>query len=266
MILHTPVKVLFSLFGINFYLWGVVFVLSFLLAFLLGLEASKKRIGQENFLNISVIVLIGTIIGTRLLYVLMNLGFYLQDPIKILAFSEGGSASFGGIILSLLLILWYCKHKKLSFLKILDFMAPYAVLGLALGRIGCFFNWCCYGIASNLPWAVQVAGDVARHPTQIYLLLANLIVFFILIAIRRYKEKNPKHLGIFNITGSTFFSFLFLYCLNRFFIDFIRAYQAHEFFLGLAITQWFCIIAIAVSVLFFIFSNLRKKKNIVTKK
>ncbi|UCD21241.1 MAG: prolipoprotein diacylglyceryl transferase [archaeon] len=244
MIDHHPVSVLFSIAGINFYTWGVIFVASFLVALFLAYKPVTKKIGEKHFFNIAVLLLLGIIIGTRLLYVFINFNYFAQDLTRIFAFSEGGSSSFGGF-LSVLFVWLYIRKHKINFRELLDSFAPYVALGLALGRIGCFLNWCCYGLETNLPWAITVNG-VSRHPTQLYLLIANLIVFFVLLHLthKRDKENNPR--SILNIKGTIFLFFLLYYCLNRFFIDFLRYYVSKEFFLGLVLPQWICLVVMIV--------------------
>jgi len=262
MIQYTPLKEAFSIGNFTIYSWGLVFVLVFLLGFFLVLkEARKKRIDERHIYNIALLILIGTIAGGRLFHVLGNFRFYFQNPAEIFMLSHGGMASYGGILFALLFIWLYArKQNNIQFLEILDLFAPYVVLSIALGRIGCFLNWCCYGAASSLPWAIKVAGDVPRHPSQIYELIAGLIIFFILIKIKGGKEKKDMSMKFrkskffdFDLIhedsfinkqmekpGSMFLLFLALYSLFRFATDFTRFYDAR--FLGLAWpSQWFCI-------------------------
>ncbi|MEM4703281.1 MAG: prolipoprotein diacylglyceryl transferase [Candidatus Pacearchaeota archaeon] len=244
MIQFEPVHVLFSIAGIEIYVWGLMFVVAFLLSFLLAWRASRNKLEEKHFFNIVILILVGAIVGARLLYVFINFSYYLEKPLRILAFSEGGSSSFGGF-LALLFVWLYVKKHKLNFGAILDFFAPYVVLALAIGRIGCFLNWCCYGIPTTAPWAVQVQG-VARHPTQLYLLLTNLVVFFIILRLQKKKEWGSK--GILNFDGALFLFFLLYYSIARFLIDFLREYEISELFLGLAISQWFSLAFIVFSI------------------
>jgi len=255
MIQHTPIKELFHVGNFTIYLWGTMFVVAFLLGFFLVLrEAKRKKIDEKHIYNIALLVLIGAIAGGRLFSIFDNFGFYMQNPGEILALGHGGMASYGGIAFALLFAWLYVRKQKLRFAEILDLFAPYVALSLAVGRIGCFLNWCCYGVASSMPWAIQVAGDVPRHPTQIYELITGLIVFFILIKIKGIREagREARHTkskafgfdiihekSFIEKPGALFLLFLALYSAFRFATDFMRDYSAH--WLGLALSQWFCI-------------------------
>lgn len=256
MISFKPVHVLFTIGNFNIYTWGVFFVFAFLFSFFLALHASKKKIEKKHFLNLAILILVGILVGTRLLYVLLHFDYYAHDILKIFAFSEGGSSSWGGF-LALLFVWLYAKKHNLNFPFLLDFFSPYVALGLGLGRIGCFLNWCCYGVATNLPWGIKTPGDFARHPTQLYILITNLIIFFVLLRLQKKKEKIGK--GILAVDGSIFLFFLLYYSIARFFIDFLRAYEASQYFAGLAISQWFCLFFIFCSVTVLL-KNLKNSK------
>lgn len=268
MISYTPLKEAFSIGHFTVYSWGLVFVLVFLLSFFLVLrESKKKRIDEKHIYNISLLALIGAIVGGRLFYVLGNFRFYFQNPAEIFMLSHGGLASYGGIAFALLFAWFYIKKQNdIHFLEILDLFAPYTILAIALGRIGCFLNWCCYGAASSLPWAIKVAGDVPRHPSQIYEMIAGLLIFFIIMRIKYLKEQKDMSMKFrkskffdFDLVhedsfmnkmlekpGAMFMIFLALYSLFRFATDFTRFYDAH--FLGLAWpSQWFCIVIFVFS-------------------
>jgi phosphatidylglycerol:prolipoprotein diacylglycerol transferase len=271
MINYTPVRALFSVGNFTVHSWGLMFVIAFLVGFFLVLrEAKRKEINEKHVYNISLLILVGTIIGARLFHIFENLGFYFSHPAQILALTEGGMTSYGGIFLAILFTWLYIrKQKELTFAKILDLYAPYVALALAIGRIGCFLNWCCYGQASSMPWAIKVSGDFARHPTQIYESIAYLITFFILMKLKRVKEEVHSRAetrgkkfrgfemnygkGIAEQKGFIFLSFLILYSVFRFLIDFMREY-AH-YWRGLAESQWICIIIVVISLVII----LRKK-------
>jgi phosphatidylglycerol:prolipoprotein diacylglycerol transferase len=110
-------------------------------------------------------------------------------------------------------------------------------LGIALARIGCFLNGCCYGTASNLPWAVgfPAAGKGTFHPTQIYESIAALAIFAILQASRGFRRNY----------GEAFLGCMGLYGFFRFFIEYYRA-ENPVLMAGLKLSQ---IIGLAVVIL-----------------
>ena len=211
MIIYNPIPVL-SIFGLKIYTWGIFFALSFLVStFLASNYAKKKEKNPEIIYGAVFYSLIGGIIGARLLYVALNFdqfnGFW--DVVNL---THGGLVSYGGLLGAVASLYFYFKKNKLNFLEYLNLLAPYVALGFAIARVGCFLNWDDYGIESNLPWAVKV--DFGRHPTQLYHTFFDLIIFFVLLKLRK-NEKYNKNL---------FFIFLVLYGIFRIFVDFFRDY------------------------------------------
>jgi phosphatidylglycerol:prolipoprotein diacylglycerol transferase len=108
-----------------------------------------------------------------------------------------------------------------------SFAIPLAV-ALAIGRTGCFFNGCCYGIPTAMPWGVDFFGDGLRHPTQLYE-----VVFHASIAVLLWRmagrDQIPTHRLQF---------FLISYCAYRFMSEFLRPEPVLA--LGFTFYQWFC--------------------------
>ncbi|MFH0977814.1 MAG: prolipoprotein diacylglyceryl transferase family protein [Candidatus Woesearchaeota archaeon] len=142
---------------------------------------------------------------------------------------EPGLASFGMIIGgAVFLALWTRKHRKGSFALLADVTALYTPLFIAIYRIGCYFNGCCYGIRTNVAWALKnTITGVARHPSQVYEIASALLIFVIL----KHMKKRFK--------GEIALWFLVLYATGRFITDFFRYYPEH--YLGLSITQFYCL-------------------------
>ncbi len=124
-----------------------------------------------------------------------------------------------------------------------DLFAIAISAGEILGRFGCYFGKCCYGKSCNLPWAVYQHGAF-RHPTQIYLSLANFAILGILLI---YNRKSPPENALFYMQAA-------LYSIFRFVMEFWR--ETPPPVMGLSIAQWACI----VGFLFFgyRFTKLRK--------
>jgi phosphatidylglycerol:prolipoprotein diacylglycerol transferase len=92
-----------------------------------------------------------------------------RDCLAALKFWQGGLTFYGGLLLALPGGLWYVRRKRLDTGRVADIAAPCIMLGLALGRVGCFFNGCCYGVATDGPLGVQFPGHPGPvHPTQLY--------------------------------------------------------------------------------------------------
>lgn len=223
--------VLFKIGPITIYSYGVMFAL----AFIVGIYLARKRalaVGIESkiIMDLGIYILLSSIVGARLFYVLSNLSHYKEYPLEII-FSRYGFVFYGGLILGTIVGIWYVKSKKLSIGKIADVIAPSIAMGEAIGRIGCLLNGCCYGKATTLPWGIILPQNdtlelVPLHPTQLYSSLSNLIIFYILT----YLWKKRK------FDGQIFLLYLILYAITRFIIEIYRGDNPY-IFLHLTLSQ-----------------------------
>lgn len=237
MILVYPV--LFEIGSIEIYSYGVALVLAFITGiYFVSREAPAKGVSQDRVLDLSILIGISALIGSRLAYVILNWSYYAQDPSLIIG-GVGGLSFHGGLVLAFLVSFWYVRRHNLPVGITADLIAPYVALGYAITRIGCFLNGCCYGKPSDLPWALPVSltEEILRHPVQLYASVLNLFIFAGLLYIR---DKKP-----FN--GYVFVVYAGLYGLYRFVIEFFREEELLVSYFTLA--QLVSLLMIAVSLL-----------------
>jgi len=264
-------RILFTIGSFPIYSYGVMVALAFIVGIFWAMKEAKER-GEnpERVLDISLYVILGALIGGRLAYVLQYLDYYLKDPIKILYFRQGGLAFLGSFILAFILGALYVSRNKLSFWKYTDIAAPSVAIGIGVGRIGCFLNGCCFGVVSEnygikfpslymppvylqqLEDGLIASGSTCTLPvipTQLYTSLYGFLIFFILHWMKKYKKYD----------GFIFLSFLILYSISRFTIEFFRFYENnYKVFNLLTITQTILIGVILGSL---VFMNILKKKS-----
>lgn len=209
--------VLFQLGGINIYSYGFFVALGIIIATLyLTRKMSREGGSPDTVIDLTLIVVVSGIIGARLAYILLyDPWYYLSHPLHILMFQEGGLAFYGAFILGFLAAVLYLRKAGIPVLAFLDLVSPAVALGYSVARMGCFLNGCCYGKPTELPWGVvfPVVDGLRRHPTQIYSLLAALLIFGILL----WKTRR----GI-RFQGQIFSLFLILYGLLRAGIELLR--------------------------------------------
>jgi phosphatidylglycerol:prolipoprotein diacylglycerol transferase len=135
--------------------------------------------------------MISSVIGGKLFYILDNWQSLLQYPIEVIfsPFILLHGAVIGIIAVG---ITFYAKSEKYPFWQYADVIAPYAMLSIAVNRIGCLVNGCCYGFPTDLPWAIVYTNPesmaplgISLHPTQLYHLFLGLLAFAILWLLRR---------------------------------------------------------------------------------
>ncbi len=217
--------------------------------FLLGLglavkQAKKEGIPTNKIVDLGFYMLLSALIGSRLFFILINLTHYIKNPLDIFKIWEGGLVFYGGLILAVPTVIFFVKKNALGIWSIADLFAPSLAIGHAVGRIGCFFAGCCYGKpAEGLPWAVVFSNPdslaligIPLHPTQLYESIGEFINFFILIILRRYKS----------FKGQLFMTYLLLYSVLRFFVEFYRGDPDRGF-----ITPWLSL-SQGISVLMFL--------------
>jgi Prolipoprotein diacylglyceryltransferase len=161
---------------IKIYTYGVFIAFAFIIAAEYAARVSRElKFDPYYILDIIIWMLIGGILGTRIAYIIMNIKDYIQEPVKILKIWEGGLAWYGGIILSIILGYIWSKKNKMRFLKVADVVSLAVILGLSIGRWGCFSAGCCYGKPTEFalgvifknPLSLSITG-IKIHPTQIY--------------------------------------------------------------------------------------------------
>jgi phosphatidylglycerol:prolipoprotein diacylglycerol transferase len=132
-------------------------------------RAKQAELDLEEILGLAVFMFIGGVVGARLFYVVE----YWDSRIRqadwwgtlknALAFTEGGLVIYGAFIGAMLGFGLCVARRRLPALALADLAAPGMMAGLALGRIGCLFNGCCYGGESSLPWAITFPRENAPH-------------------------------------------------------------------------------------------------------
>jgi len=211
--------------------YGFLIAIGFLIGLWLAVrQATKEGIFPTKIIDLGFYILLAAIIGSRLFFVIINLDHYLRNPLDIFKIWEGGLVFYGGVLLAIPTVIWYVRKNNLALWQTADIFAPSVAIGHVFGRLGCFAAGCCYGkTAQTLPWGVIFTDpdclaptDVLLHPTQLYESAGELIIFFILLVFRRYKSFN----------GQLFMTYLLLYSVLRFVVEFFRGDIARGFLIA----------------------------------
>lgn len=228
-------RVLFHIGPVHIYSWGVMVAGGFLLGLWASLRRAKKfNIPQKDIVDLSVYIVLFSIIGSRALHVITNWSEFSKNPIDVInpfqggQFGISGMSMLGGVISAIITGVIFAVIRKINFFRLADTISPTFLLGMFVGRWGCFLNGCCFGVESHLPWAVKfppncpagnVYPDIPVHPTQIYESLLDLILYFVLVHIERRKK---RHIG-----WATGLTFVFYGC-GRAIVDYFRWYEPQE--------------------------------------
>ncbi len=224
--------------------WYGIFIALAIIVIILWLVWQVRRGANLSYNTVFTAALVGIpsgIVLARLLHVIDLWDYYIQNPGQIIG--GGGLTAYGAILGAALGIWIYSRFSKLNFGYFADLVAPAVILAQAIGRVGCTINGCCYGTLTSLPWGIIYTHPdsfaplgVTTHPTTVYELIYNLIVFVVLIKLR----------GRFKPDGSLFLIYLSLYSLWRLATDFLR--EGTPFLLGLHQAQVIGIIVLAITI------------------
>lgn len=231
----------FSIFGIDVRWYGILIALGAFLAIYLGDRLAKKNpaLPKDVVTDYSIYGLIFGVMGARLHYVIFQWDYYSQHTNEILAIRNGGLAIQGGLIVGAIVAIVYCKIKKISIWELLDVIAPVVALAQAIGRWGNFANGEAHGGPTNLPWAIEVQGQMV-HPTFLYESLLNVGIFLFLYFFLSKRRKFPGQLSML---------YLMIYSVGRFFIEGLRT---DSLYIGpLRTAQVISIICIVIAIFFY---------------
>ncbi|WKY47352.1 prolipoprotein diacylglyceryl transferase [Eubacteriaceae bacterium ES3] len=228
--------------------FGILFLIGSVAAFLLSiLTARKYQLPSMDIIFFGLFGLVGGIIGAKLIYLLLNIGALITDPLNtLMTLMYGGSVFFGGLLGGILGGYFYCRIYKLDPVVFFDAAAPCIVLAQAFGRIGCFLNGCCYGIPYNgicsvtYPDGAYPPSGIALFPTQLTESFF-LFIFCIFLLIYLKKSHHPGYTTGIYLCGYGFFRFL---------IEFLRN-DPRGGFLFFSTSQWLGMIAFIIGILFF---------------
>jgi phosphatidylglycerol:prolipoprotein diacylglycerol transferase len=227
--------------------------LTYLAAFALFMFLGVRRLGHEPFRSLTgtsawakrdvedilFLGVMGVVIGGRIGYCLFyKPGYYAAHPLEVFAIWQGGMSFHGGMLGVIASMVWFAHSRGRAFFQVADFVAPCVPTGLAAGRIGNFINGELWGRVADttLPWAMlfRGAGDLPRHPSQIYQFLLEGLLLFVLLW--WYARSAPKQ-------GQAAAVFLGGYGVFRFVAEFFREPDAHLglLSLGMSMGQWLCV-------------------------
>lgn len=166
--------------------FGVFLLLAFIAA-ILETRARTRRLGWDpgEVVDLSLYAIIGGIVGARIGYVLANLRDFAAAPLRGLMIWVDAGLTFYGALIGGALVAWmYGRRRHWPLPQIADAAAPGLALGYAIAMIGALLYGLNYGRPAHVPWAVMLFGE-PRHPTQLYLTVAALAVYVILLAADR---------------------------------------------------------------------------------
>lgn len=222
---------------LTIYSYGTALALAFLTCiFFINRDSKKFGFDADVIINLCFWLLVSGIIGARILYCLLNIDFFAQNPLEILMLQHGGLVWYGGLGAAALIGAIYLKKNKFPVLKTMDFLVPYSALGHAIGRLGCFLNGCCFGKPAENFGIYFPVYNARLIPTQLYESGLLIVLFLILKNLRNKPHKQ----------GEVFVFYVLSYSMLRFLMEFLRG-DSQPIFIGLTIFQIISLFLILIS-------------------
>jgi phosphatidylglycerol:prolipoprotein diacylglycerol transferase len=207
------------------YTYGALLSLGFIVGlWLAARNGHKDGLDRTRVFNLGVAIVIGSVLGAKLLMVVTEWNLYQGNVRAMLRFDllRSGGVFYGGFIGAVVTAVMMVRRYDLPFWQTADAFAPGVALGQTIGRLGCFSAGCCWGKPTTSWLGVQfpetahrfvgTPTDVHVHPTQLYESAATLVIFLLLIKLRKNRP----------FTGSVMLIYAMLYGGARFAIEFLR--------------------------------------------
>lgn len=248
--------------GITIYTYGVMVALGFVAGLLWIIYDTKKQgLETSKAVDLAFWIILSSIIGSRIFFMIVNEpSRILSEPWSLLMVWEGGLVFYGGFIAAVLAGLIYMKIHKLRFFAYVDVFAPAIALGHAFGRIGCFMAGCCHGsvcprafYSITFPAATHsfAPSGVPLYPTQLIDSFGELLIFFILVVLRRYKK----------FDGNVFAFYLLFYSILRFFNEYLRGDKDRGYIIDgvISSSQGISIVLFTIAIAMFVWGYRKSR-------
>lgn len=242
---------------VTIYWYGLIIAFGTALGIFLAIrEANRLQLKKDIIIDLMIVAIPISIISARIYYVLFEWGHYADHSWwKIFAVWEGGLAIHGAVIGGIITAVIFARNRKVSFWQLADVIAPSLILGQAIGRWGNFMNQEAHGgpistttyenFHQYLPDFImnQMTIDgVMYHPTFLYESVWNILLFILLIVIRKY---NP-------LRGAIFLSYIMTYSIGRYFIEGMRTDSLYMFG-EIRTAQFISVLLIVVAVSIYLY-------------
>jgi phosphatidylglycerol:prolipoprotein diacylglycerol transferase len=228
--------ILFKIGPVTIYTYGLLAATGFAAAVVWAVRSAPRfGLSSRFMMDLGFYIILSALVGSRLLFIILAWDYYKGNPLDMLKFWQGGLVFYGGVVLALIVSFFYVRYREQPFMDSADAVAPGLALGQAIGRLGCLAAGCCYGLESDLPWAITFGHEycaaptgISLHPTQLYSSISLLAVFGLTAVLQRRRR----------FPGQVFWTYTLLHGLLRPFQETFRGdFRGASFVFGLTLTQ-----------------------------
>lgn len=217
---------LFHIGSFNLPTYGLLVASGVLIGLWISVRNSEKQgINGDDAWNLGILVVLAGIVGAKALYIINDWTYYTSHPREIFSLGtmQAGGVFSGGLVAGLAAAAWYIRKHHMPTFRTVDGFGPGLAFGHVLGRFGCFAAGCCWGKPTEHPWGVIFSNPLANawtgtplnerlEPTQLIEAAAEFLNFLFLMWLLKRKK----------FDGQVFATFMILYGIERYFIEFLR--------------------------------------------
>ncbi len=237
-------------------------------------EADRRKIKREDMLYGMVLALLSSGVFAKLLYLITVVPTLDWSAIAaegrvldvIAAMFRGGFVIYGALFGAFLGLYGYAKRYKIKPLKLVGIFMPGLPLAQAIGRVGCHFAGCCYGIPYDGPLAVTFppsdihTEEISRFPVQLAMAVSLVVISRILHRISAKQKRRAD-------AGALLFSwYLILYAIHRFGFEFLRGDNIRGIYGPLSQGQYLSVVALAIGIVVLVTTLRARRKRSKKKK
>jgi phosphatidylglycerol:prolipoprotein diacylglycerol transferase len=217
--------ILFEFQGFPLYTYGLLLAAAYLLGLQFAIVRARSRgLDQNRVMDLGIWIIVSALIGAKAMLVIVERDRFEWTVAELVNLFRSAGVFYGGLIAAVVVALIYLWRHRMPVWTVTDVFAPGIALGHIVGRLGCLLAGCCFGRQTDVPWAVTFTSEFAArqsgtplgvplHPTQLYEAGAELLILILLLAMER--RGRP-------FAGRTFWSYMLLYAVSRFIIEFYR--------------------------------------------
>lgn len=247
------------LFGKEIPIYGLSWVVGIGLAAAIAFILFRRtKMDLFDLASAAIMAVIGGIVGSKLLFLIISLPQIIRDNAPFMSYISGGFVFYGGLIGGMIALYLYLRIYKLPKFAFMDIFAVVAPLGHAIGRVGCHFGGCCYGMPYDGPGHVVYTATMNEgiplntplFPIQL-LEAISLTLLFVVLMVLYLRGKTP---------GIATFVYLVGYAVIRFILEFFRGDQVRGIAFSLSTSQWISIGLVIFAVTYLVVHKKKLKK------
>lgn len=243
--------ILFDFGGLTVYSYGVLLAGAYLLGLQFALMRARTRgLDRQRVMDLGIWIIVSALAGAKLLLLIVEFRQFHLSLTDLKALARSGGVFYGGLIAGVGTAVWYMRRHRMPLWTTTDVFAPGIALGHVVGRMGCVLAGCCFGRPTTVAWAITFHDPVATanagtplgiplHPTQLYESGAEALILIALMLLERRGRGFP---------GRTFWSYMLLYGVSRFFIEFYRGDSRGLVFDMLSTSQFISVLLVPTAI------------------